>query len=144
MLVRICSGQPFEECHINIQIPDGSVLDQSGRLIYISGERFHRDIVQGNCCFLCGNAPDKNKFTDEHIIPDWVLREYSLHNLKVTLPNGATGAKLDPRLLGSMYILPAKIRPHYERFDYADFSHHKTMMIRLALINRPNNWPAIG
>jgi len=214
------------------QTPDGSVVDEKGRLVYISGERFRRDIVEGNCCFLCGNAPTSNEFTDEHIIPDWVLREFSLHNLKVTLPNGATlpyskyrvpcctacnsllgqsveqpisqvfkggyaaviefiqketpwplfawmnllflkthlkdrtlrysldarqgtekiadfydwspmhhvhcivrayytGAKLDPRLMGSVFILPAKNCEWFERFDYADFSHHKTMMIRL-------------
>jgi len=208
------------------------VLDETGRLVYISGERFRRDIVEGNCCFLCGSAPTGNEFTDEHIIPDWVLREFSLHSRKVTLPNGATvpyskyrvpccttcnsllgqsvegpisqvfkggysaviqfiqkktpwplfawmnllflkthlkdrtlrysldarqgpekiadfydwstmhhihcivrayftGAKLDPRLMGSVYILPAKNRAWFERFDYADFSHHKTMMIRM-------------
>lgn len=215
--------------------PDGSVLDESGRLIYISCERFRRDIVEGNCCFVCGTAHDGSRFTEEHIVPDWVLREYSLHNRKVTLPNGAsvpysrhrlpccsacnsllgqsveepiskvvkggyaaviefirketpwplfawmnlmflkmhlkhrtlrysldaregtekiadlydwapmhhihcivrsyyTGAKLDPWLMGSVFVLPAKIRDHFERFDYADLSQHKTMMIRLGEI----------
>lgn len=236
MLFRLRVGNkqpdPAGSLDRSFQTPDGSVLDRNGRLLYISGERFRWDIVEGNCCFLCGNSVPESESTDEHIIPDWVLREYSLHALEVTLPNGATlpysryrvpcctscnsllgqtveapisqvikggyatlvefiqkesawplfawmnllflkthlkdrtlrhsldarqgtekiadfydwspmhhihcivrayytGAKLDPRLMGSVFILPAKSQPRFERFDYADFSHHKTMMIRL-------------
>lgn len=217
---------------ILLQTTDGSVVGADGRLLFVSGKRFQRDIVEGNCCFLCGTSPDKTSFTDEHIIPDWVLREYSLHDKHVTLANGAslpysryrvpccsgcnallgdtvekpiseiikggyasvsafvqkngpwdlfawmnliflkthlkdrslrfsldaregsekisefydwspmhhihcivrayyTKATLDPRLMGSVLVLPAKTRPHFGIFDYADFSIHKAMLIRL-------------
>lgn len=214
------------------QTTDGSVVGADGRLLFVSGQRFQRDIVEGQCCFLCGASPDKAEFTDEHVIPDWVLREFSLHSKQVTLANGATipysryrvpccsscnallgetvekpisdmikggyqsvsafikkngawrlfawmnliflkthlkdrafrfsldaregtekiselydwspmhhihcivrayytKATLDPRLMGSVFVLPAKVRPHLGLFDYADFSVHKTMLIRL-------------
>lgn len=70
-----------------IRTPDDSVTDASGRLLYLSTDRFISDIVEGEACFICGIRSDAAEFNDEHVIPDWILRRYSLHNRSVTLPN---------------------------------------------------------
>jgi hypothetical protein len=70
--------------------PDGSILHQDGRVIYFSCERFVRDIGRGTCCFICGASPADAPFNDEHVIPDWVLRRFQLHDQSISLPNGRT------------------------------------------------------
>ncbi len=45
-----------------IQTEDGSVVDKAGKLIYFSAERFIRDIVEGDCCFICGRSPSETAF----------------------------------------------------------------------------------
>jgi hypothetical protein len=68
--------------------PDNSVLDDKGRIIFFSLPRFIADISQGSDCFVCGVKPDTVPFNDEHILPDWILRRYSLHDKRIYLPNG--------------------------------------------------------
>ncbi len=68
---------------------DGSIEDAHGSVIYFSADRYMRDIIEGHCCFICGAVPGSKNFNDEHIIPDWLLREFKLHSRKVTLPNGS-------------------------------------------------------
>jgi hypothetical protein len=67
---------------------DGSAIRDDGTAIIFSIERFIRDIVEGDCCFICGKRRDEVAFNDEHIIPDWVLRRTGLYNKQITLPNG--------------------------------------------------------
>jgi hypothetical protein len=67
--------------------PDGTVVDKDGRIIFFSAQRFVSDICLGNCCFICGVAPGTVDFNDEHILPDWLLRQYGLHRKTVNLPN---------------------------------------------------------
>jgi len=45
------------------------------------------DIGEGDCCFVCGATPSSTVFNDEHVLPDWILRRYNLHSLRITLPN---------------------------------------------------------
>ena len=61
-----------------------------GEIIHFGGKRFQRDIVEGDCCFMCGAAQDSVPFNDEHVLPDWLLREFGLHDKSLTLPNAAT------------------------------------------------------
>ena len=68
---------------------DGSIVGEDGKILFFSLKRFRRDIVEGNCCFICGISPAKTQFNDEHVIPDWILKEFSLHNKLVTLPNSS-------------------------------------------------------
>ena len=42
-----------------------------------------------------------------------------------------TGCELTPETIGSVLILPAKVRPHFESFDYGDFSFAQTVLLRL-------------
>ena len=66
---------------------DGSVVDQSGKVIFFSTERFVQDICLGNCCFICGAKPGEKDFNDEHILPAWLLRRYDLFSETIRLPN---------------------------------------------------------
>src|SRR5688572_4005262 len=67
---------------------DGSVIDQVGRFLHFSLPRFVQDIVEGDNCFICGMSPATTSFNNEHILPDWILRKYGLHDRTITLPNG--------------------------------------------------------
>ncbi|ESQ92528.1 hypothetical protein [Asticcacaulis benevestitus] len=70
------------------EIEDGSVVDDEGRIIHFSLERFITDIATGNCCFICGARPDDKPFNDEHVFPEWLQRRYGLFHKQFTLPNG--------------------------------------------------------
>jgi len=67
---------------------DGLVLSSDDRVIIFSLDRFIADVVQGDCCFICGGRPGTVPFNDEHILPDWILRKFGLHDRTITLPNG--------------------------------------------------------
>ena len=211
---------------------DKSVLDSRGRVIFFSLPRFISDISQGNDCFICGVKPNTVPFNDEHVLPDWILRRYKLHDRIIKLPNATgfrygefkipccaecnstmgdkfekpisesfakgpqalsqelkvngpwrlfcwmslifvkahlkdkylnfhrdrrkgdmkiselhswedlhhihcvarafyTGCELTPEVIGSLLVLPAKIRPHFESFDYCDLSFAQTMLLRM-------------
>jgi hypothetical protein len=69
---------------------DGSIVDDRGKVIFFSTERFKRDICLGNCCFICGARPEDKKFNNEHILPEWLLRRYDLFSRTITLPNEGT------------------------------------------------------
>lgn len=69
---------------------DGSVIDNSGKIIFFSKKRFINDICLGNCCFICGAAPHERKFNNEHILPEWLLRRYNLFSKNIILPNAVT------------------------------------------------------
>ena len=66
---------------------DGSIVDEDGKVIFFSTERFIRDICLGNCCYICGAQPHEREFNNEHILPDWILRRYDLFSKSITLPN---------------------------------------------------------
>jgi hypothetical protein len=67
--------------------PDGSVFDKNGRLAFCSWKRFVTDICEGDHCFICGRTEQEARFNREHILPNWMLRQYDLHAKSVTLPN---------------------------------------------------------
>lgn len=69
---------------------DGSIIDQQGKVIFFSTERFVNDICLGNCCFICGARRGEKTFNDEHILPRWLLKKYDLFQKTITLPNETT------------------------------------------------------
>lgn len=71
-----------------IESEDGSVVDEAGNVIFFSTRRFVEDICLGECCFICGAGPGTKPFNDEHVLPNWLLRDYELHHRFITLPNG--------------------------------------------------------
>jgi hypothetical protein len=66
---------------------DGSAVRNDGSVIVFSIERFIRDIVEGDCCFVCGKNRNQVPFNDEHVIPDWILRRTGLYERQIALPN---------------------------------------------------------
>jgi hypothetical protein len=70
--------------------PDHSVVDETGKVIFFSTDRFVNDICLGNCCFICGAKPEDKPFNNEHVLPEWLLRRHNLFDKAITLPNGAT------------------------------------------------------
>jgi hypothetical protein len=210
--------------------PDDSVLDSDGKIIFFSLERFISDIANGDCCFICGAQSDDVPFNEEHVIPQWLLRRFELHQRRIQIPNNTefrysglvvpccitcnaemgnrfekpmsalfeggfaavskelrdrgpwplfhwmaliflkmhlknrdikyhrdprkgdlkiaethswndlhhlhcvarsfhTGAKLHPDVLGSLCVLPAKVKPYFEGFDFIDLTDAQTMLL---------------
>ncbi len=81
---------------------DGSIKDSSGKIVFVSIERFINEVCLGDACFLCSKRSDANEINKEHIIPDWILRKFQLHNKRVTLPNVST-------LKYQSYVIPCCI-----------------------------------
>jgi hypothetical protein len=73
-----------------VKTTDGSIENSDGKVIFFSFDRFMSDIVLGNRCFVCGISPKVAAFNDEHVLPDWLLRKYRLHQKTITLPNRST------------------------------------------------------
>lgn len=69
-------------------LADGTVVDSEEKIVFFGVPGFIRDIGNGDCCFLCGASSEEKEFNNEHVIPDWVLRRYGLHENQITLPNG--------------------------------------------------------
>ena len=62
-------------------------INTKGEIIFFGLQHFLDDIAKGDCCFICGAQSGSKDFNDEHVIPDWILQKYKLHNKFVTLPN---------------------------------------------------------
>ena len=65
-----------------------TIINSQGKIIFFGYKDFIEDIVNGNCCFICGAKPQTKTFNNEHIIPDWILKRYNLHAKAINLPNG--------------------------------------------------------
>ena len=67
-----------------------SVYDLDGNILLYSLENFYEKIVKGDDCFICGAERDSKSFNDEHVLPDWLLTKFNLHDKEITLSNSAT------------------------------------------------------
>lgn len=65
-----------------------SVIDSSGNFVFFSIKDFKEIICLKNTCFLCGTEEDKTTFTNEHIIPKWILKKFDLFSKTAGLING--------------------------------------------------------
>jgi hypothetical protein len=75
--------------------PDNTIYGQDGKVLHFSFQRFRRDVVEGDCCFMCGRLPSPTvRFNDEHIVPQWLLRRYGMYHEAITLTKG-NGARYD-------------------------------------------------
>lgn len=64
-----------------------TIISLDNRILFYELNHFIKDIVNGGCCFICGALPGSKEFNDEHIIPDWIIRKFNLHDKRITLPN---------------------------------------------------------
>lgn len=69
---------------------DGSWQDGSGRVVFFSIDRFRADVVSGRCCYLCGEPLATAERSNEHVLPNWLLRRHGLHGRTISLPNERT------------------------------------------------------
>lgn len=65
-----------------------TIINSQGKILFFGLKKFIDDIVNGNCCFICGANPQTKTFNNEHVIPDWILKRYNLHSKLINLPNG--------------------------------------------------------
>lgn len=72
------------------KVKDGSFVSDLGEVIYYSQSRYESEIVGSDNCFICGASRGSTKFSDEHILPDWLLKEFDLYNSSINLPNRRT------------------------------------------------------
>lgn len=73
---------------MNIRIlNNNTVIDDDGKIIFFDKESFEDKIISKSHCFICGKSRETKEFNDEHIIPNWILRRYNLHDERITLPN---------------------------------------------------------
>ena len=70
-----------------MQMPDGSLLDESGKIFHFSTDRFLQEIVLSDSCFLCAACRSEAEFSDEHVIPNWILKFGGLHQKQMTMIN---------------------------------------------------------
>jgi hypothetical protein len=57
-----------------------------------------------------------------------------MHHIHCIARSFYTGAELDPTVLGSLLILPAKTGTAFGDFDYRDMHHGRTVLLRLGKI----------
>jgi hypothetical protein len=46
--------------------PDGSIIDETGKVLFFSTNRFIDDICLGDCCFICGAKPGQKPFNNDN------------------------------------------------------------------------------
>jgi hypothetical protein len=54
-----------------------------------------------------------------------------LHHLHCVARSFYSGAGIDREVLGSLAVLPAKVRPHFDGFDFIDLSAAQTMLLTI-------------
>lgn len=65
-----------------------TIKNNEGKIILYSIEQFIKDIGEKDNCFICGAEKNSKIFNDEHVIPNWLLKNCNLHGKTITLPNG--------------------------------------------------------
>lgn len=61
--------------------------NSSGKIVYYTADDFYEEIIVQKKCFICGADRNSKVFNDEHVLPNWILTKYKLHNQSINLPN---------------------------------------------------------
>lgn len=69
------------------QAADGSIERDDGTVLHFSIDRFVRQVCAGACCMICGRPRAEVEFNREHVLPDWLLRRFKLHDRAIRLPS---------------------------------------------------------
>ena len=72
-----------------MEIASKTIINPDGKILLYSIDDFYNRIVKGTDCFICGAEQRTKEFNDEHVLPDWLVRKYNLHNKSITLSNAA-------------------------------------------------------
>lgn len=85
----------------------GKIIDSLGRVIFYPTDQFIEEICRTDRCFICGRAESDIQFNKEHVLPDWILKKYSLHSKKIDLINN-TGYTY------GRYVIPCCVECNHE------------------------------
>jgi hypothetical protein len=66
------------------------VYDKTGKIVYFSPAKFREQVIEQECCFICGRSKRETQFNNEHIVSKWILDEFNMHEQRIELPNGTT------------------------------------------------------
>lgn len=133
-----------------------TIRGKSGEVLQFSWDDFALLICEGTNCFICGRDRATGvPFNDEHIVPDWVLREFDLHGRRITLPNGyehqygtytipccmhcnsEMGRKLEQPIRGLVAAGPSAIQDHVvQRGPLVPFTWMALIFLKLHLKDR--------
>jgi len=83
-------------------LENGNVVDTNGNVTFVSISAFESDVCSLNVCFLCTKSLNSQNQNKEHIIPNWILKRFDLHNETVNLPN-------DSKYKYNQYVIPCCI-----------------------------------
>jgi len=64
-----------------------TTVNSRGIIVFYEMNDFYQKIILEKDCFICGAKKESKVFNDEHILPNWLLTKYKLHNKRITLPN---------------------------------------------------------
>ncbi|MCI5145470.1 MAG: hypothetical protein D3923_08035 [Candidatus Electrothrix sp. AR3] len=64
------------------------IVSHDEKILFFPIEFFKEFICSGERCFICGKLLNKVESNAEHILPNWLLKKFNLHNQKITLTNG--------------------------------------------------------
>lgn len=68
------------------QLDEHTVIDESGRYRFLSEQAFCELTKESDRCFVCLTAPGEE--TQEHVIPNWIIKLCDLREQTVRLSNG--------------------------------------------------------
>ncbi|WP_171175639.1 hypothetical protein [Ruegeria sp. HKCCA4633] len=55
-----------------------------GRPLYLTKEDYLDLVVERKGCFICGRSNEDFDFNNEHVIPDWILRDLKIHHRSIS------------------------------------------------------------
>lgn len=67
---------------------DPIIVNNEGKILFFPIDIFKEHICSGNNCIICGRELNATNTNEEHILPNWILRKFKLHNQLITLSNG--------------------------------------------------------
>jgi hypothetical protein len=78
----------------------GNIISgDDGKIMRFSFDSFVDMIVKGDFCFICGESPTDKPFNNEHVVPNWILKNYETPDAFMILPNSTT-------IKNSSYVAP--------------------------------------
>lgn len=85
-----------------MKLSNGNFVDAKGKTTFVSIKAFASEVCNSDVCFICTKVLKSGNYNKEHVIPNWILKKFNLHNENVNLPN-------DTKLKYGQYVVPCCI-----------------------------------
>lgn len=85
-----------------MKLSNGNLVDATGKMTFVSVKAFESEVCNSDVCILCTKVLESGNHNKEHVIPNWILKKFNLHNETVNLPNGT-------KFKYGQYIIPCCI-----------------------------------